>query len=315
VAAAAAATPASRRAALLLLRRVDLLGAVLLGAVLAAVVLVFAGAEVTRSPVDDRWPWIAAAGAAAAVGFAVRQARAGEPLVPRAAVAPRGAWAALLVNVLVGAALVAAVVNVPIFARATRYPDSQLAAALVLLQLLAALPVGAVAGGWLARRRPPRSVAAAGLATSGLALAAMAHWDAETLPGLASSLTLVVAGLGFGLAIAPVTSVLLAVTPPSVHGLASALIVLARTVGMLVGLAVLTAVGLRIFYQRQAAVGSPLELCPDSPTECPAYTTATLSSLVAEQQAIFAGAALCAATAALLAAALLSTRTVSPPTA
>jgi MFS family permease len=294
------------------LRRVDLAGAALLAVALAAVVLTFAGAEITRSPVDDRWPWFAAAGVVAAVGFAVRQARATHPLIPAAAVQARGAWGALLVNTLLGASLVAAVVNVPIFARVTRYPDSQLAAALVLLQFLAALPVGAVAGGWLSRRLPPRAVAAAGLALGAAGLAVMATWDADALGDPASSVALVAAGLGFGLAVAPVTAVLLAVTPAPLHGLASALVILARTVGMLVGLSVLTAVGLRVFARRQEAIGSPFDLCPDSPADCPAYADATLAAVVTEQQVIFAGAAICGAVAAIAAAALLAIRRPVP---
>ncbi len=284
---------------------VDLLGALLLGLALAGIVLTFAGAEVSRSPVDDRWPFLLGGSALAVIGFWGRQARADRPLIqPRTLRAP-GAWGALLVNLLVGAALVAVLVNVPIFARVTRYPDSQIAAALVLVQFLVALPLGALAGGWLAHRGPPRLVAAAGMALAAAALTVMAMWDERALWGAASTVTLVVAGLGFGLAIAPVNAVLLSATPAAVHGLASALAVLTRTMGMLVGLSALTAIGLRVFYQRQERIGSPLTLCPDSPTNCPAYAAATQASLLAEQQVIFLGAALCAGLAALAAGVLL----------
>lgn len=306
VATVTALSGGSARAMLRVARGVDLPGAALLAVALGAVVVTFAGAEVTRSPVSDRWPWLLGIAVLAGAGFAVRQSRARRPLVPADAVRPRGAWGALVVNVLLGAALVTAVVNVPIFARVTRYPDSQLAAALVLLQFLAALPVGAVAGGWLARRLPPRAVAAGGMGVAAVGLAAMAGWDADALGDPSSSAALIVAGLGFGLAVAPVTAVLLAVTPAAVHGLASALVVLARTVGMLVGLSALTAIGLRVFAERQAAIGTPFDLCPDSPADCPAYTDATLAALVAEQQVIFAGAAVCAAAAALAALVLLA---------
>ena len=73
------------------------------------------------------------------------------PLVPRGALRRTPAWGALLVSFFVGAALIAALIDIPIFARTTVYPDSQLLAALVLVRFLVALPVGAVVGGYLTR--------------------------------------------------------------------------------------------------------------------------------------------------------------------
>jgi hypothetical protein len=208
-----------------------------------------------------------------------------------------GARAALVANALVGVALVAVLVDVPVFARVTRFPASQLGAALILLEFLAALPVGALLGGWGLRRAPARALAGGGLGMAALALTGTQWWDAEALYGLPAQLLLVAAGLGFGLAVAPVNAVLLAATPAPVHGLASALAVLARTVGMLVGLSVLTAVGLRVFEARQAVLPSPFALCPATPADCPAYVTATRASVVGELQAVFAGAAVALAVA------------------
>ena len=145
-----------------------------------------------------------------------------------------------------------------------------------------------------------RAVAGAGLAVAALALAGTQAWDARALYGLPAQLLLVAAGLGFGLAIAPVNAVLLAATPAPVHGLAGALAVLARTAGMLVGLSALTAVGLRVFEARQAALPSPFELCPASPADCPAYVDATRASVVGELQAVFAGAAVALALAVVV---------------
>ena len=277
---------------------VDVLGALLLGAALAGVVLTFAGAETTRSVVDDRWPLYLGVALAAALGFAARQRRARVPLVPRGLLRPRGARAAVAANALVGVALVAVVVDVPVFARVTRFPTSQLGAALVLLEFLAALPVGALAGGRLigrplrpgGRRMPPRVVAGAGLALAAVALAGTLRWDARALYWAPAQLLLVAAGFGVGLAIAPLNAVLLAVTAAPAHGIASALAVLARTTGMLVGLSLLTAVGLRVFEARQAGIGTPFTLCPSSPGSCPAYERATLASVVGELQAVFTGA-------------------------
>ena len=61
----------------------------------------------------------------------------------------RPAWGALLVSFFVGAALIAALVDIPIFARITVAEGSQIQAALVLVEFLVALPVGALLGGVL----------------------------------------------------------------------------------------------------------------------------------------------------------------------
>jgi MFS family permease len=226
-------------------------------------------------------------------------------VLPLAELRPVGAWGALLVNLLVGVALVAALVDVPLFARNTTTPGDQLGAALVLLRLLVAVPVGAVAGGWLCRRVAPRVVAAAGMALAALALWAMTGWDETSLDGAWSTVVLLAAGLGFGLAIAPVNAVLLAVTSPAVHGSAGALAVVARTVGMLVGLSLLTAVALRRFTAEVAAIGSPLTVCPDSPADCPAYEAATGAAVLTQLHTVFAGAAVAAGLAAVAALVLL----------
>lgn len=291
-----------------LARDADVLGAALLGLALGGVVLSFAEADPSRQVVGDGGPVLLVGTAVCAALFVVRQRRARYPLVPRGALRDRAAWGSLAVNAAVGAALVAALVDVPVFARATTSPDSQLGAALVLVRLLVALPVGALLGGWLTGRLGARAVASGGMMLASGGFAAMARWDATALDGPAATVALVVTGLGFGLAIAPVNAALLAATRPDVHGVASALVVVARTVGMLVGLSVLTAVGLRVFYARQEEIGSPLAICPDSPTDCPAYEDATRAALLDELHAIFAGAGACALLAAVLAVTLLRPR-------
>ena len=98
---------------------------------------------------------------------------------------------------------------------------------------------------------------------------------------------------------------LLAVTRADVHGTASALAVVARTVGMLVGLSLLTAVALRRFTAEVAAIGSPSTLCPDSPADCAAYDAATEAAVLTQLHTVFAGAAVAAALAAVAALVLL----------
>jgi hypothetical protein len=132
--------------------------------------------------------------------------------------------------------------------------------------------------------------------------AVLAGWHT---PFGGSDLELALCGLGFGLAIAPVNAAVLGAVRASLHGLASALVVVARMVGMLVGLAALTALGLRRFYAASAHLPSPIRLCPQTPTHCPAYDRLATAAVVDELHAIFTGAALCAAAAAMLALLLL----------
>jgi hypothetical protein len=175
----------------------------------------------------------------------------------------------------------------------------------VLLRLLIAVPIGAVSGGWLCRVLPPRLVAAGGMALAAVAFVVMTTWGERSLDGGWSYVVLFVAGLGFGLAIAPVNTVLLAVTGGHVHGSASALAVVARTVGMLAGLSLLTAIALRRFTAAIEAIGSPVGLCPSSPADCPAYDRAAEAAVLTQLHTIFAGAAVAAGLAALTALLLL----------
>jgi MFS family permease len=283
---------------------VDAAGALLVVVALGSLVWAFAAADPATEVIADG-PVLLPVAALAAVAFVVHERRTADPVLPLRALRAPGAWGALLVNLLVGVALVAALVDVPLFARSTTAPGDQLGAALVLLRMLVVVPVGAVAGGWLSRRLPPRAVAAAGTALAALALLAMTGWGERSLDGAASWAALLAAGLGFGLAIAPVNAVLLAVTPARVHGSASALAVVARTVGMLVGLSLLTAVALHRFEQRVAAIGSPVALCPRTPADCPAHDRATSAAVLDQLHTVFAGAALAAALAAVAAVVLL----------
>ena len=78
----------------------------------------------------------------------------------------------------------------------------------------------------------------------------MATWGEDALRHEGELIALVAGGLGFGLAIAPVNAALLNHTDDDVHGVASGMLIVARMVGMLVGISALTTVGLRAFYRR-----------------------------------------------------------------
>lgn len=286
-------------------RQADLLGALLLAVALGGVILAFATADPEVQVLAPAGPWFLALAALGAVLFWIHQRRATVALVPRGALAQRPAWGALVVSFFVGSALIAALVDIPVFARLTVHGESQLGAALVLVEFLVALPIGALAGGYLVRWFPSAVVAAAGLALAAVGFVLMANWGVDALLHPTASATLAVTGLGFGLALAPVNAALLASTADEVHGVTSALLVVARMVGMLVGISALTTLGLRRYYAVSADVPPAAQVCGAGVTRCDAYTDLLRGAGIAQLHAIFLGAAVCAAAAAVLGLVLL----------
>jgi hypothetical protein len=285
------------------MREADLVGALLLAVALAGVILAFATADPRIQVFSDQGLWYLAGAAVAAVAFGVHLARAEAPLVPRGALRRTPAWGAMLVSLFIGSALIAALIDIPIFARTTIYGDSQLMAALVLVRFLVALPVGAVVGGFLTRGLPAGVVTAIGMACAAAGFVWMSRWDLTALESWAATVPLVLGGFGFGLALAPVNAALLATTDDEVHGLASAFVVVSRMVGMLVGISALTTIGLRRYYAEQADLPDVREVC-DGKSRCAEFTLLLKEAGIAQEQVVFLGAAWCAVAAGLLALAL-----------
>ncbi|RNL80443.1 MFS transporter [Nocardioides marmorisolisilvae] len=281
-------------------RQADLTGAGLLAVALGGVILAFATADPQVQVFSDAGPIYLAVAAVAAIGFGLHLRRAASPLIPRGAFARMPAWGSLAVSFFVGSALIAALVDIPVFARVTIYGDSQIKAALVLVEFLIALPVGAVVGGYLSRSLPVGAIAAAGMALSALGFWRMSDWGVDSLHHPSSSVVLVIAGLGFGLALAPVNAALLATTDSAVHGVTSALLVVSRMVGMLIGISALTTIGLRRYYAVSADFPEPSQVCGGK-TRCDEYTDLLQGAGVQQLHAIFVGASLCALLAGLLA--------------
>jgi MFS family permease len=282
---------------LVVARRVDLFGAFCITVALGSLVLTFASADPEREVVGP-WGWaLVPLGLVAVAAYLWRHRAASEPLVPRGLMVIRGGRTgsggsslvpALLVSVLVGVALVAIVVDIPFLARLT-VTGSQTVAALVLVRFLVAVPVGALLGGRLLHRLGPAVLAVTGLLLAGAGLVVMSGWGRGSLQSWWVTPVLAVVGLGLGLAIAPVSSAALASAPDDAHGVVSSLVVLARMVGMVVGLGLLTAIGLHRYFEAVAALADQ------------SNTAALAAAGVVQVQTVFLGAALAAFLAALIA--------------
>ena len=115
---------------------------------------------------------------------------------------------------------------------------------------------------------------------------------------------------------APVNASLLSAVTGDVHGVASALLIVARTVGKLVGISALTAIGLRRFYAEQSDLPAPMEVCGDGVSRCTEFTRILQEAGLTQLQTIFLGAAVCCVVAGVVALVVFrhaETRTVNVP--
>ena len=244
-------------------QKVDVVGGVLLAVALGLAVIGMYNPKPDGKEVLPSWgaPVLIAA-AVATVAFFVWEKFARTRLLEPAGVHFRPFLAALGASLAAGAALMVTLVNVELFGQGVLGQD-QNQAAFLLLRFLVALPVGALLGGWLATRVGDRIIAFAGLLIAAGGYLLISHWPVDllaarhdlglfTLPALDTDLA--IAGLGLGLVIGPLTSATLRVVPAAQHGIASAAVVVSRMIGMLIGIAALSAWGLYRFNQHLASL-------------------------------------------------------------
>ncbi|MGH8902275.1 MAG: MFS transporter [Egibacteraceae bacterium] len=290
-------------------------GGLLLTLSLAAVVAGLYNPDPAAAVLPVWGPWFLAAGVAGLAAFVWWERRSPGPLLDLVGVDTRVFSATLGVNFLSGAALMVTLVDVPLIAE-TLLGKGSVEGALVLTRFLVALPVGAVVGALLVRRVGERAVAVAGLGSAAVAYWLVAGWPLDVLAARHSigpvslprlDVDLALAGLGLGLVIAPLASMALRSTAAAQHGVASAAVVLARMMGMLVGIAVLASWGLHRFHQLTAQLVPPLPFGKDPGVfarELAVYRQALSVALRVEYREIFLITAGICLVAALLSAGL-----------
>ncbi len=228
--------------------RVDVVGAALftaaLGSILLGVTLLGEQqGETAGSGLDPAVisALLVAAGLAAGAVAVVRGLRRPEPFLDPRLFANRVLSSATLVSLLTGYGFATAIVGSAVFVDRVLYggPDEQ---RLALGALAGATAVGALASGWLVRHWSLRAVTALGLAASIAGLLWMGTWTAavgyETIAAAGGLL-----GLGFGLTVTPRSTAAVEAVGRARFGVASAMVTVARMIGMAIGLAVLTAYG------------------------------------------------------------------------
>ena len=182
----------------------------------------------------------------------VVERRAVQPLLASFLYTSKAFVSSNVTQFLVGVALIISLVSVPLMA-STVMEKRAWESALHLVRLTAAIPVGAVVGGYIMRWTGVRPVCVTGLAFMGAGLLIMSSWGTE-VEELRLSAPLAVAGLGFGLVIPPISVSALSAAPSHYWGAAASLVTASRMVGMALGLAALSAWGIERFYSLTAHV-------------------------------------------------------------
>jgi len=240
-------------------RRIDLLGTVLLSAMLVLLNLALSsGSELgqtatsgsralggTSNPLAGYLLPMLLGVLVFAGLFIFWERRVRFPILPLTLFHDRRFTAAMTANFITGVALIVAMVNVPIVIALLVSEGAVSAISAVMLApftvLMAAL---SFTGGIVARRRGERATAAIGLilVAAGYALLWLGLRGGDyrwMFPGLA------VAGAGFGLVIAPIGATVLDAVPATDRGVAAGLTLVFRLLGMTIGISTLTSIGIR----------------------------------------------------------------------
>jgi MFS family permease len=250
--------------------KIDLVGGLLLAITLGlAVIGLYNPSPNGQQVLPSYGPPLLYAAIGVAVVFALWERFARTKLIEPTGVHFGPFLSALGASLCAGAALMVTLVDVELFAQGVLGKEQD-QAAIMLLRFLIALPIGAVLGGWIATKVGDRAMAFVGLLIAAGGYWLISKWSVDllnqrhnifglSLPALDTDL--VVAGLGLGLVIGPLTSASLRVVPSAQHGIASAAVVVARMTGMLIGVAALSAWG---FYQLPHIVASKSAHLPDN---------------------------------------------------
>jgi hypothetical protein len=238
-------------------RRLDLPGTLLLGSGLLLVNLgLSAGGEVglsqgsamralggTKNPLAGDLVPLIAGGLVLLALFVLWERRASNPILSPDLFGARPFVTGIVANFLVGAALIVAVVDVPVVVALLVDQDRiSTVSAYLLAPFTIAIAALSFAGGLAARRYGERRTATLGLLL--VVLGYIALWVGMTedhylrmIPGL------LIAGMGFGLVVAPIGAQVIDAAKEADRGVAAAFAILFRLLGMTIGISTLTAVG------------------------------------------------------------------------
>ncbi len=226
-----------------------------------------AGSFEDLSPLPDYAFPVLAAGVLFFFGFLLVESRVKDPLINLGMFKRKDFALAGAVNLFVGYALFIGLVSVPILVNVRlenieSLREAALAVGLLLSTLTVPMALAAVPGGWLSDRIGIRNTVLIGVFMSLVGFIAIWQtWQLDTSDALIS-IQMAVVGIGIGLTFSPVSAAMINSATESERGVASALVIILRLVGMTVSVSSLTTYGLyrvnqlAILAQRQPGFDS-----------------------------------------------------------
>ena len=232
---------------------IDWIGTLLLGIALACLSLGLAqqgtslGPAVANTPAPQNNPIALSLALAFFVAFVFVELKMRWPVVEVRLFKKLAFSATSLVSLFVGAALIIALADIPIFVD-TVLQRPVLDSGLALLRLTVMIPIGAILGGWLCEHISSRLTGILGLLFTAVGFYLMSRWPI-TVDWTQITISTITAGFGFGLVIAPIGTTAINAVKATQAGVSSAVVTALRMVGMILGLAALTSWALAYFRE------------------------------------------------------------------
>ena len=238
--------------------RFDYLGTALIVGALTTLNLAL-GANIDTSGATDfdslsQLPEYAVPGVILAIGLFVAfffvEARVKDPLINLGLWRRRNFTAGSLTNLFVGFCLMIGLVAVPILVNVRQdniedLRQAALSVGLLLSALTVPMALATVPGGWLAQRYGYRAVTMGGLLLSAVGfLVIWQTWELE-ISNFNITWQMAIVGLGLGLTFAPISASVINAADDRDRGIASALVLVLRLIGMTLSVSALTTYSIR----------------------------------------------------------------------
>ena len=235
--------------------KVDYLGGAFLIAALLLLSLALSRKDLFT--LDSPIPFVLAASGLGMFGMLlVVERRVWQPLLAHVFLRSWNFIVSNITQALVGVSLILAMVTVPLTAD-TVMQKEPFTGAMWLLRMTGVIPLASVAGGWLLPRLGARPLTVAGLLMVAAGLFLCSRWELGVDdPEL--TLQLLLAGVGFGLVIAPILHRALSAVDEDYRATGASLVTVSRMMGMTLGLAAMSAWGVEHFQVLTSGLEFPI---------------------------------------------------------